>query len=165
MYNGFFQPGQRDDNEGFVNNRLYRCRRLIFRLNNTEGLCSSFITIGPWPFLLYDPAQLAAIARSSPRCPVRTIEIPFSTVTNRPLFLQARFPRRREHRPRVLIVPDRLISSVLKQTVINYRPQYNGPKGRNSAAGCSLIRNSGSKSRSVAVPRETSTSSKLSPPA
>lgn len=57
-------------NEGFVNNRLHPCGRLISWLNNTEGLCSSFIPIGPWLFLLYDPAQLAAaLLVLQHRCP------------------------------------------------------------------------------------------------
>lgn len=66
-----FKGAQKNGNEGFFNNRVHRCERLISQLNNTEALCSSFTPIDPptWPFPSVWPI-------------VRTIEIPFSTVAD-----------------------------------------------------------------------------------
>lgn len=43
---------KKNGNEGFVNNRPHSCGRLISWLNNTGGLCSSFILIGPFYFTI-----------------------------------------------------------------------------------------------------------------
>lgn len=68
-----FKGAQKNGNEGFFNNRVHRCERLISQLNNTEALCSSFTPIDP-PTLPF-PSTVWPI--------VRTIEIPFSTVADR----------------------------------------------------------------------------------
>lgn len=86
---------------------LQRCRRLISWLNiigrggRERSLSLSLIPIGPL-VLLYDPPQLATELVLQRQLGVpRTIEIPFSTVTDRPLFLETRFLglRKRHSRP------------------------------------------------------------------